>query len=198
MPTFAACAAAAYTPEAIRLFCGRIGVAKANSIIDMAMLEGAVREDLNAAPRRMAVLRPLKVVLDNYPEGDGRKARRGQQTRRSGRRDAARSPSRALIIERDDFPRGAAEKIFPPGTRRRSAAALRIHHQMRQVVKDASGEVMEVHCTYDPETRGGNAPDGRKVKGTLHWVSAADAVPAECASTIRCSARPERMPVISG
>ena len=163
-----------YTPEAMRAFCERIGVAKFNSTIDMAWLEDAIRNDLNdRAPRVMAVLRPLKVVIDEL----SRKARSKSSTRPTTRRIAAMGTrmvpfSRELYIEADDFMEDAPKKFFrlAPGREVRLRYAYFI--TCTDVVKDAAGNVIELRCTYDPATRGGNAPDGRKVKGTIHWVSA--------------------------
>ena len=167
-------------PEALREFVRQIGVAKANSIVDVAMFEHAIRDVLNrTALRRMAVLRPLKVVIDNYPEGQSEEldavnhpddADAGARRVRFGRE---------LYVERDDFMENPPKKFFrlSPGREVRLRYAYFI--TCREVVKDAAGEAVELRCTYDPATRGGNAPDGRKVQATLHWVGAADAVPAE-------------------
>ncbi|HEX4414729.1 MAG TPA: glutamine--tRNA ligase, partial [Lacipirellulaceae bacterium] len=169
-----------YTPEAMRAFCGRIGVAKFNSTIDMAWLEDAIREDLNErAPRVMAVLRPLKVVITNYPEGqvEQLEAANHPQKPEMGTR---RVPfARELYVEADDFMEIAPKKFFrlAPGREVRLRYAYFI--TCTEVVKDANGKITELHCTYDPSTRGGNAPDGRKVKGTIHWVAAPQAVSAE-------------------
>jgi glutaminyl-tRNA synthetase len=167
-------------PDAIRDFVKRIGVAKANSTVDMGMFEFSVREVLNkSAQRRMAVLRPLKVVIENYPEG------------KTEQLDAANHPddaalgsrkltfSRELFIEQEDFMENPPKKFFrlSPGTEVRLRYAYFI--KCREVVKDSSGAITELRCTYDPGTKGGNAPDGRKVKATMHWLSAADAVSAE-------------------
>jgi glutaminyl-tRNA synthetase len=180
MPTLAGLRRRGVPPAAIREFVKRIGVAKANSVVDIALFEHAIREALNkSAARRMAVLRPLKVVLENYPEG------------RSEQLEAANHPDdpgagvrqvhfgRELYVERDDFMEDPPKKFFrlSPGREVRLRYAYFI--TCREVVKNAAGEVVELRCTYDPATRGGNAPDGRKVQATLHWVSAADAVPAE-------------------
>jgi glutaminyl-tRNA synthetase len=180
MPTLSGLRRGGYTPEAIRNFCDRIGIAKADSVIDVAFLEHCVREDLNEhSPRVMAVLRPLRVVIDNYPEGQVEEL------------DAVNHPlnpdmgtrkvpfSRVLYIERDDFREDPPRKFFrlAPGREVRLRYAYFI--TCVDVVKDENGEIVELHCTYDPETRGGDAPDGRKVKGTLHWVSAAHALQAE-------------------
>jgi glutaminyl-tRNA synthetase len=180
MPTLAGLRRRGVPPEAIRDFVKRIGVAKANSVVDVALFEHTIREALNkSAVRRMAVLRPLKVVIENHPEG------RSEQLEGANHPDdpaAGVRPvpfGRELYVERDDFMENPPKKFFrlAPGREVRLRYAYFI--TCREVVKDASGEVVELRCTYDPATRGGNAPDGRKVQATLHWVSAADAVPAE-------------------
>lgn len=181
MPTIAGMRRRGYTPEAIRDFCERIGVAKKNSIVDIALLEHCVREDLNKrAPRVMAVLRPLRVVIDNYPEGlvEEMEAVNNPEDLSMGTRKVPFS--RVLYIERDDFREDPPKQFYrlAPGREVRLRYAYFI--KCVDVVKDPqTGEVVELHCTYDPATRGGNAPDGRKVKATLHWVSAAHAIPAE-------------------
>jgi glutaminyl-tRNA synthetase len=169
-----------YTPEAIRAFCERIGVAKFNSTIDMAWLEDAIREDLNArAPRAMAVLRPLKVIIDNYPEQKSEDLDAINHPQRPELGTRAVPFSRELYIERDDFMEDAPKKFFrlSPGREVRLRYAYFV--TCTDVVKDKDGEIAEVRCTYDPATRGGDAPDGRKVKGTIHWVSAPHAFSAE-------------------
>jgi glutaminyl-tRNA synthetase len=158
----------------------RIGVAKANSVVDLGMFEHAIRETLNkSAPRRMAVLRPLKLVIENYPEGerDELEAVNHPDDPAAGTRRIRFS--REIYIEREDFMEDPPKKFFrlAPGKEVRLRYAYFV--TCREVVKDAAGEIVELRCTYDPVTRGGNAPDGRKVQATLHWVSAADAVPAE-------------------
>jgi glutaminyl-tRNA synthetase len=181
MPTIAGFRRRGYTPEAIRKFCERIGVSKFNGVIDMSWLEDSLREDLNKrALRAMAVLKPLRVVIDNYPEGKAEEleAVNNPEDPTAGTRKVPFS--RVLYIERDDFREDPPKDFFrlAPGreVRLRWAYFLRCE----RVVKDErTGEVVELHCTYDPATRGGNAPDGRKVKGTIHWVSAAHAVDAE-------------------
>jgi glutaminyl-tRNA synthetase len=180
MPTISGLRRRGYTPEAIRNFADIIGVAKDNSIVDLPLLEMCVREHLNkTSPRVMAVLRPLRVVLVNYPEG------------RTEEFDAVNNPedpaagtrqipfSRVLHIERDDFLESPPAKFYrlAPGREVRLRYAYFI--KCEEVVKDANGAIVELRCTYDPATRGGDAPDGRKVKATLHWVSAAHAVDAE-------------------
>ncbi|ACV64498.1 glutaminyl-tRNA synthetase [Desulfofarcimen acetoxidans DSM 771] len=170
-----------YTPEAIRDFCDRIGVAKSNSIVDIAMLEHCIREDLNArAPRVMAVLRPLKVVIDNYPENQVEEldAEYNQENPAMGSRKLPFS--RVVYIEQEDFSENPPKKFFrlAPGREVRLKHAYII--KCERVVKDeTTGEIIELHCTYDPETKSGVNADVRKVKGTLHWVSAAHAVTAE-------------------
>ncbi len=180
MPTLAGLRRRGIPPEAIREFAKRVGIAKANSIVDVAMLDHAVREVLNkAAPRRMAVLRPLKIVIENYPEGESEdlEAVNNPEDPAAGTR---RVPfGRELYVEHEDFMENPPKKFFrlSPGQEVRLRYAYLI--RCRDVVKNGSGEVVELRCTYDPATRGGNAPDGRKVKATLHWVSAAHALPAE-------------------
>ncbi len=181
MPTICGLRRRGYTPEAMREFCRRIGVAKFNSTIEVHVLENSIRDDLNQhAPRVMAVLKPLKVVITNYPEGQDEQL------------DAVNNPedpaagvrqipfSRELYIERDDFMEDPPKQFYrlAPGREVRLRWAYFI--RCESVVKNPkSGEVVELHCTYDPATRGGNAPDGRKVKATIHWVSAEHAIPAE-------------------
>jgi glutaminyl-tRNA synthetase len=181
MPTLAGLRRRGYTPESIQDFCERIGVAKRESMVDMALLEHCLREDLNKrAPRVMGVLRPLRVVIDNYPEGqvEGLEAVNNPEDPGMGSR---RVPfSRVLYIEQEDFREDPPKKFYrlAPGREVRLRYAYFI--TCVGVVKDEqSGEVVELHCTYDPETRGGDSPDGRKVKATLHWVSAAHALEAE-------------------
>ena len=180
MPTISGLRRRGYTPEAIRHFCEHIGVAKRDSMVTMALLEYFIRNDLNRrAPRAMAVLRPLKVVLLNYPE-DGEEALKAINNPEDPSAGTRQVPfSRELYIERDDFMEAPPKNFFrlSPGREVRLRYAYFI--TCVDVVKDDAGRVVELHCTYDPETRGGNAPDGRKVKATLHWVSAAHAVAAE-------------------
>ena len=180
MPTIQGLRRRGYTPESLRSFCERIGVAKRNSTVEVAMLEHEIREDLNKrAPRVMAVLRPLKVVIDNFP---------GEQLEEL---DAINNPedpsvgtrkvpfSREVYIEREDFMEDPPKKFFrlAPGREVRLRYAYII--KCERVVKNDQGEVVELHCTYDPETRSGGSAEGRKVKATIHWVSAAHAVPTE-------------------
>jgi glutaminyl-tRNA synthetase len=180
MPTLSGIRRRGYTPEALRNFVANVGVTKTNGTIELAMLEHFVREDLNKrAQRVMAVLRPLKVVIDNYPEGqtEEMEAVNNPEDESAGKRKVPFS--RELYIERDDF-----QEVPPKGYYRLSPGKeVRLRYgyfiTAQSVVKNAQGEVVEVHVTYDPATRGGNAPDGRKVKSTIHWVSAAQAIPAE-------------------
>ena len=180
MPTLSGLRRRGYTPEAIRNFCDRIGVAKANSVVDIAMLEHAIREDLNQrAPRVFGVLRPLRVVIDNYPEDlvEEMECINNPEDASMGTRKVPFS--RVLYLEREDFREDPPKKWFrlAPGREVRLRYAYFI--TCVGVVKDETGEVSELHCTYDPATRGGDSPDGRKVRGTLHWVSAAHSLPAE-------------------
>ncbi len=180
MPTLSGLRRRGYTPESLRTFCERIGLAKRDSLVDVAQLEHAVREDLNArAPRVMAVLHPLRVVLENYPEGevDELDAVNNPEDESAGTRKVPFS--RVLYIERADFMEDPPKKFFrlAPGREVRLRYAYLI--TCTDVVKDDAGEIVELRCTYDPETRGGTPPDGRRVRGTLHWVSAEHALDAE-------------------
>jgi len=180
MPTLGGMRRRGYTPEAIREFLQRVGVNKFVSTVDVALLEHCLRRDLNRrSPRVMGVLRPLRVVLDNYPEGrvEELEAINNPEDASAGTRPVPFS--RILYIEREDFMEDPPRKFFrlAPGREVRLRYAYFI--TCREVVKDDAGEVVELHCTYDPATRGGDAPDGRKVKATLHWVSAAHALDAE-------------------
>jgi glutaminyl-tRNA synthetase len=192
MPTLAGVRRRGVPPAALREFVKRIGVAKANSVVDAAMLEHAIRETLNkTALRRMAVLRPLKVIIDNYPEGTSEEL---EAVNHPDDASAGTRPirfGRELYVERDDFMENPPKKFFrlSPGREVRLRYAYFI--TCREVIKDASGEVVALRCTYDPATRGGNAPDGRKVQATLHWVSAADAVSAEVRIYNPLFARPD-------
>ncbi len=180
MPALSAMRRRGYTPEAIRTFCDEVGVSKTNTAIDIAFLEHVVRDDLNERCNRvMGVLRPLKLVIDNYPEGQVEEMEAVNHPLDPERGMRKLPFSRELYIERDDFMEEPVKKFYrlAPGREVRLRYAYFV--TCTGVVKDESGEVVEVHCTYDPATRGGDAPDGRKVKGTLHWVSAAHAVDAE-------------------
>jgi glutaminyl-tRNA synthetase len=180
MPTLAGLRRRGVPPAAIREFVRRIGVAKANSVVDAAMLDFSIRKDLNkTAQRRMAVLRPLKIVIENYPED------KTEELEAANHPDDAAAGmrrirfGRELFIERDDFMENPPKKFFrlSPGAEVRLRYAYFV--TCREVVKSAAGEVAELRCVYDPATKGGNAPDGRKVKATLHWVSAQHSIAAE-------------------
>ena len=180
MPTLSGIRRRGYTPESIRNFCAAIGVSKTNGTLELAMLEHFVREDLNKrAPRVMAVLRPLKVVIDNYPEGqvDEVDAVNNPEDESAGKRKVPFS--RVLYIEQDDFREDPPKQYYRLSPGREVRLRYGYFITAKTVVKNDKGEVVEVHCTYDPATRGGNAPDGRKVKSTIHWVSAAHALDAE-------------------
>jgi len=180
MPTISGLRRRGYTPESIRAFCQSIGVAKADSTVDISMLEHSVRDDLNKrAPRRMGVLRPLRVVLENYPEGRVEELEAINNPEDSSQGTRKVPFSKVLYIEQDDFMEEPPKKFFrlAPGREVRLRCGYFI--TCREAVKDGSGNVVELRCTYDPETRSGNAPDGRNVKATIHWVSAAHAIPAE-------------------
>ena len=180
MPTLSGMRRRGYPPAAIRDFCDRIGIAKANSMVQMAQLEDSVRQQLNRqSPRVMAVLEPVKVVIENYPEDQTEEldAINNPEDESAGVRKVPFS--RELYIERNDFNEDPPKKFFrlAPGREVRLRYAYFV--TCRDVVKDAKGNVVELRCTYDPETRGGYAPDGRKVRGTIHWVSAPHAINAE-------------------
>jgi glutaminyl-tRNA synthetase len=180
MPTISGFRRRGYTPEAIRNFCAAIGVAKFNSTIDIRLLEHCLREDLNKrAPRVMAVLRPLRVVIENYPEDQTEELDAINNPEDVGMGTRKVPFSRVLYIEQDDFMEDPPKKFYrlAPGREVRLRYAYFI--TCVEAVKDADGRVVELRCRYDPATRGGDAPDGRKVKSTLHWVSATHAIPAE-------------------
>jgi glutaminyl-tRNA synthetase len=180
LPTIVGLRRRGYTPESIREFAARIGVAKRENMVDVALLEDSVRSDLNKrAPRAMGVLRPLRVVIDNYPEGQVEEIEMVNNPEDPGMGTRKVPFSRELFIEQDDFREVPPPKYFrlTPGREVRLRGTYFI--RCERVVKDEGGRVVEVHCTYDPATRGGAAPDGRKVKATIHWVSAAHAVDAE-------------------
>jgi glutaminyl-tRNA synthetase len=181
MPTLSGLRRRGYTPESIRTLCDRVGVAKSNSIVDVAMLEHCIREDLNKrAQRVMAVLRPLRMVIDNYPEGQVEELDAINNPEDPGMGTRKVPFSRVLYIEREDFREDAPRRFFRLAPGREVRLRYAYYVTCVDVVKDErTGEVVELHCTYDPETRGGWSPDGRKVRGTLHWVSAAHAIPAE-------------------
>jgi len=180
MPTLSGLRRRGYTPESIREFCEAIGMAKRDSTVAVAQLEHSIREDLNRrAPRAMAVLRPLRVVLENYPE-DGLDELDAINNPEDASMGTRKVPfSRVLYIEHDDFREDPPRKFFRLAPGREVRLRYGYFITCVDVVKDESGELIEIRCTYDPATRGGNAPDGRKVKGTIHWVSAAHALTAE-------------------
>jgi glutaminyl-tRNA synthetase len=180
MPTLSGIRRRGYTPEALRTFCGRIGVSKTNGTIEFGLLEHAVREDLNKrALRVMAVLRPLKVVIDNYPEDlvEEMDAVNNPEDPAAGTRKVPFS--KVLYIEQDDFRENPSKQYYRLSPGREVRLRYGYFVTCTSVVKNEQDEVVEVHCTYDPATRGGDAPDGRKVKSTIHWVSAAHAIAAE-------------------
>jgi len=180
MPTICGLRRRGYTPESIRTFCERIGVTKYNSLTDLAVLENCIREDLNRrAQRVMAVLRPLRVIIDNYPEGqvEELEAVNNPEDPSMGTRPVYFS--RELYIEQDDFREDPPKQFFRLAPGREVRLRYGYFIRCESIVKDESGRVVELHCTYDPATRGGSAPDGRKVKATIHWVSAARAIDAE-------------------
>ncbi len=192
MPTIAAQRRRGVPAAALREFVRRVGVAKAYSVVDLAQYEHAVRDVLNkTAQRRMAVLRPLKLVIENYPEGQAEtlEAMNNPEDPAAGTRTV--SFGREVFVERDDFMEDPPRKFFrlAPGREVRLRSAYFV--TCREVVKDAAGTVTELRCTYDPATRGGNSPDGRRVQATLHWVSAADALPAEVRLYSTLFARPD-------
>lgn len=180
LPTLEGMRRRGYTPAAIRNFCDVIGVSKKESRIDMGLLESCLRDDLNEnAPRVMGVIRPLKITLENYPEGqtETMEAMNHPQKPEAGKREV--TFSKHLYVEQDDFMENPPKKFFRlgPGREVRLRAAYLV--TCKEVVKNEAGEVVELVCTYDPETRGGNVPDGRKVKGTIHWVNAQDCIDAQ-------------------
>lgn len=180
MPTLSGMRRRGIPPGAIRDFIGRIGVAKAENLVDVAMLDHCVREELNkTSPRRMGVLNPLKVVIENYPndESEELEAINNPEDLSAGTRMVPFS--REIYIERDDFMEDPPKKFFRLAPNKEVRLRYAYFITCTDLIRDGSGKIVELRCTYDPDTRGGNSPDGRKVKGTLHWVSAAHAVPAE-------------------
>jgi glutaminyl-tRNA synthetase len=180
MPTISGLRRRGYTPDAIRKFCERIGVAKRDSVIDMALLEHTIREDLNEKAKRvMCVLRPVKVIIDNYPEDKIEEFEIPYHPENTSMGSRKVLFSREIYIEKDDFMEEPTKKFFrlAPGCEVRLRGAYFI--TCTNVKKNGAGEIVEIHCTYDPATRGGDAADGRKVKGTLHWVSASRSIPIE-------------------
>ena len=180
MPTLTGIRRRGYTPEAVRAFCERVGVSKYEGTIDMAWLEDALREDLNKrAERRFAVLRPLRVVLTNYPDGQVEEVDAVNNPEDAAAGSRKMPFSKILYIEQEDFRENPPKQFFRLAPGREVRLRWGYFIKCDEVVKDAAGNIVELRCTYDPATRGGNAPDGRKVKGTIHWVSAAHAVEAE-------------------
>jgi glutaminyl-tRNA synthetase len=180
MPTISGLRRRGYTPEAIQNFCRRVGISKTNGTTELGLLEYFLREDLNKrAPRVMAVLRPLRLVIDNYPEGhmEEMDAVNNPEDESVGSRKVPFS--RVLYIEQDDFREDPPKQYFRLAPGREVRLRYGYFVTCKSIVKDANGQVTEIHCTYDPATRGGNAPDGRKVKSTIHWVSAEHAIDAE-------------------
>ena len=180
MPTICGLRRRGYTPESVRAFAEKVGVAKRDNVIDISLLEFCLREDLNRrAHRRMAVLNPLKVVITNYPEGQTEELEAVNNPEDASYGTRMVPFSREIYIEREDFMEDAPKKFFrlAPGREVRLRYAYLV--TCTEVIKDAQGNITELHCTYDPATRGGNAPDGRRVQGTIHWVSAQHAKPAE-------------------
>jgi len=180
MPTLAGLRRRGVPPAAIRDFIARLAVSRSDSMVEVAMLDHCVREELNrTAPRRLAVLRPLKLVIENYPEGEGEmlEAQNNPGDPAAGTRQVPFS--RVLYVERGDFMEDPPRKFFRLSVGREVRLRYAYFVTCTEVVKDAAGEVVELRCSYDPATRGGDAPDGRKVRGTIHWVSAAHAIPAE-------------------
>ena len=181
MPTLSGLRRRGYTPQSIRTFCDRVGVAKRDTVVEVALLEHCLREDLNQhAPRVMGVLRPLKLVIDNYPDGQTEEFEAVNNPEDPGMGTRLIPFSRTLYIEEDDFREDPPSKFYrlAPGREVRLRYAYLV--TCVDVVKDENtGDVVEVHCTYDPDSRGGTAPDGRRVRGTLHWVSETDSVAAE-------------------
>jgi len=180
MPTLAGLRRRGVPPEAIRDFVSRIGVAKANSTVDIAMFDFSVREHLNkSAQRRMAVLRPLKIVIENYPEGQSELLDAVNHPDDPAKGSRKIPFGRELYVEREDFMENPPKKFYrlSPGKEVRLRYAYFV--TCKDVVKDEAGNVTELRCLYDPGTKGGNAPDGRKVQATLHWVAAKESIPAE-------------------
>jgi glutaminyl-tRNA synthetase len=195
MPTLAGLRRRGVPAEAVRDFVKRVGVAKANSVVDIAMFDFSVREVLNrTALRRMAVLRPLKIVIENYPEGRFEEVEAVNHPDNPGAGTRRLRFGRELYVERDDFMENPPKKFYrlSPGREVRLRYAFFV--TCREVVKNPAGEVVELRCSYDPGTRGGSAPDGRKVQATLHWVSAADAVTAEVRLYNQLFTRPDPNP----
>jgi glutaminyl-tRNA synthetase len=193
MPTISGLRRRGFTPASIRDFASRVGIAKREGVADVGLLEYCLRQDLNIhAERRMAVLDPLKVVIKNYPEGESEEleAINNPEYESAGKRMVPFS--RELYIEREDFREDPPKKFFRLAPGREVRLRYAYFLKCEEVVKDSSGEIIELHCIYDPETKGGSAPDGRKVRGTIHWVSAQHAVSLEIRLYDRlfCSSKP--------
>jgi len=179
LPTLSGLRRRGYTPAAIRDFCERIGVTKSDGMVEMSVLENCLREDLeHSAERRLAVLRPLKVVIDNYPEDQEELLTAVNHPKRPELGERKLPFSRVIYIEQDDFMEDPPKKFFRLAPGREVRLRFAYYITCEEVVKDSNGAIVELRCRYDPETRGGSAPDGRKVKGTIHWVSASHAVDA--------------------
>ncbi|MBN8929032.1 MAG: glutamine--tRNA ligase [Rhodospirillales bacterium 69-11] len=192
MPTLAGLRRRGVPPAALREFIRRVGVARANSVVDVALFESTIRDTLNPiADRRMAVLRPLRLIIENYPEGKTETLPAANHPDAPDRGQRPVTFGREVFVEQDDFMEDPPRKFFrlSPGREVRLRYAYLV--TCREVVKDASGQVVALRCTYDPDSRGGNAPDGRKVQGTLHWVSAENSVPAEVRLYAHLFARPD-------
>ena len=180
MPTVSGLRRRGYTPASIRSFCKTIGITKFNSLTDVALLEHSIRQDLNdTTPRRMAVLRPLKVVITNFDEDKVEELEAANHPKDPEAGTRSVPFTREIYVERDDFMEEPPRKFFRLGPGREVRLRFAYFITCNEVIKNAAGEVTELHCTYDPETHGGNAPDGRKVKGTIHWVSASHAFEAQ-------------------
>jgi glutaminyl-tRNA synthetase len=180
MPTLAGLRRRGVPPAALREFVKRVGMARANSVVDPALFDFTLREGLNrTAPRRMAVLRPLKVIIENYPEGQSETLTAANHPDDPAQGTRPITFGRELWVEREDFMEEPPKKFFRLSPGREVRLRYGYFITCREVVKDDAGEVIALRCTYDPATKGGNAPDGRKVQATLHWLHAADAVPAE-------------------
>ena len=181
MPTISGLRRRGYTPEAIRAFCDHIGISKRDTVVNMALLEHCIREDLNRhAPRVMAVLNPLKVIIENYPEGQVQEFEAVNNPEDPGMGTRIVPFSREIYIERDDFREDPPSRFFRLAPGREVRLRYACYITCREVVKDpGTGEITELRCTYDPESVGGSTPDGRRVRGTLHWVSAPHSLPAQ-------------------